>query len=77
MKRKLLIAALAFGTVAGFGSGFASLARGGCRSHHDRRAAFERRVADVCLEAAERRDGREHRGHRGHHRHPGERPPPH
>jgi hypothetical protein len=65
MRRKLLIALLALGTVGGFGSGIASLSRG-CRSHHERRAAFERHVADVCTEAAFRaRD-----------RHPGERPPP-
>jgi hypothetical protein len=72
MRRKLLIAVLAFGTVAGFGSGFFSLARGGCRNHHERRAAFERHVADVCVEAANRANDRHH--HR--HRHPGERPPP-
>lgn len=59
MKRKLLIALFAFGTVAGFGSGFASLAN--CHQrHHERRAAFEQHVADVCVEAAYRaREGRE------------------
>lgn len=53
MKRKLLIALFAFGTVAGFGSGIASMA---CWHHraHERRAAFERHVADVCVEAAYR-----------------------
>lgn len=53
MKRKLLIALLAFGTVAGFGSGIASMA---CWHHRAeaRRAAFERHVADVCVEAAYR-----------------------
>jgi hypothetical protein len=92
MRRKLLIGLLAFGTVAGFGSGFFSMAHGGCRNHHaQRRAAFERHVADVCVEAAQRadrradrRDGRggdwdrfDHRGHHhGRHGHPGERPPP-
>lgn len=58
MKRKLLIALLSFGTVAGFGSGIASMV---CwHSHaHGRRAAFERHVADLCVEAALRaRDGR-------------------
>lgn len=51
MKRKLLIALFAFGTVAGFGSGIASMAM----CHHraeGRRAAFERHVADVCVDAA-------------------------
>jgi hypothetical protein len=52
MKRKLLIALFAFGTVAGFGSGIASMA---CWHHraHERRAAFERHVAAVCVEAAQ------------------------
>lgn len=50
MKRKLLIAVLALGTVGGFASGFRSL-----RCHHQsRRAAFENHVADVCVRAAER-----------------------
>lgn len=53
MKRKLLIALFAFGTVAGFGSGIASMACWHDR-HHERRAAFERHVADVCVEAAYR-----------------------
>jgi len=49
--RKLLIGALVLGTIGGFASGFCSM-----RHHHmSRRAAFERHVADVCLEAAERR----------------------
>lgn len=67
MKRRLLIALLAFGTVFGFGSGFASMA---CRAHHGRdarRAAFERHVADVCVDAALRA-----RADRG----PVDRPPP-
>ena len=53
MKRKLLIALFGFGTVAGFGSGIASMA---CWHHraHERRAAFEQHVADVCVEAAYR-----------------------
>jgi len=51
MKRKLLIALFAFGTVAGFGSGIASMACWHGRAHA-RRAAFERHVAEVCLEAA-------------------------
>lgn len=53
MKRKLLIALFAFGTIGGFGSGIASLAH--CHHHAaERRAAFERHVADVCVRAAER-----------------------
>ena len=47
MKRKLLIGLLGLGTFAGFGHGFASL-----RHHHNRRAHFERHVAQVCIEAA-------------------------
>jgi hypothetical protein len=57
MKRKLLIALFSFGTIAGFGSGIASMA---CWHHRAeaRRAAFERHVADVCVDAAYRaRDG--------------------
>ena len=67
MKRKLLIALFAFGTVAGFGSGIASMACWHSRAH-ERRAACERHVADVCVEAAYRaRDGEG----------PVDRPPPH
>ncbi|UJR84799.1 hypothetical protein [Sandaracinus amylolyticus] len=51
--RKLLIGLLAFGTVAGYASGFASLAH--CaRGHEARRAAFEAHVAEVCTRAAHR-----------------------
>jgi hypothetical protein len=51
MRYRLRIALLAFGTVAGFASGFASLA---CHRHHHeaRRAAFERHIASVCVNAA-------------------------
>jgi hypothetical protein len=49
--RKLLVAALLLGTIGGFTSGFCSVRR----HHNARRAAFERHVADVCLEAVERR----------------------
>ncbi|AKT39415.1 hypothetical protein [Chondromyces crocatus] len=48
MHRKLIITLLAFGAIGGFASGFASL---GCRAHA-RRAAFERHVASVCVDAA-------------------------
>lgn len=47
-KRKLLIAGLALGTVLGFGS---EIVRFRCHSH-GHRAAFERHVADVCVNAA-------------------------
>ena len=55
IKRKLLIGLLAVGTVAGFGL---EIARFRC---HDggRRAAFERHVADVCVDAARRAPGAE------------------
>ena len=47
MRRPFLIALLALGTVAGFGSGFASLA-----CHRHRQAAFEQHIAHVCAQAA-------------------------
>jgi hypothetical protein len=64
MRRRILIFALALGTVLGFGAGFARLAAchrggygpgyagwgGGWRS--DREEAFERHVAEVCADAA-------------------------
>lgn len=50
MKRKLLIAALALGTVGGFASGFASLACG----HRYRRHYMEQKVTDICTKAVER-----------------------
>lgn len=46
MRRKLLIALLAFGTVAGYGSAF--------MHRREHRARFEQHVADVCLDAARR-----------------------
>ncbi len=48
MKRRLLIALLALGTVGGYGAGFAGM---GCRAHA-RRAAMERHVARLCADAA-------------------------
>ncbi len=50
MKRRILIALLALGTVGGYGSAFA------CARHHarERHDAFERHVADLCVGAAER-----------------------
>jgi hypothetical protein len=59
--RKLLIGVLAFGTVAGYASGFASFGHCATRHHEARRAAFEARVADVCTRSAERvYQGRSH-----------------
>jgi hypothetical protein len=49
-----LIAALAVGTVAGFGHGIASLGHCAAERHAERRAAFEDHVAEVCTRAAER-----------------------
>ena len=50
MKRRLLIVLLTLGTIGGFGSGIASM-----RWHaHARRAAFERHVAAVCVDAKRR-----------------------
>lgn len=49
-RKKLLIALLALGTVAGYGWGFHSLRH--CR--YERRQAFERHVAEVCVDAARR-----------------------
>ena len=54
MRRRILIAVLALGTVLGFGAGFAHLRwRGGC-GHHGRygSAAFEERVSEICADAA-------------------------
>jgi hypothetical protein len=57
--RKLLIVLLALGAIAGFTAGFARLWHfhhhgGGYYGWH-RGERLERRVADVCVEAAERR----------------------
>lgn len=57
MRRKVLMAVLGLGAVLGFGAGFARLCYGGWAHHgpgarHERRAAFEKRVADTCTEAA-------------------------
>jgi len=53
MRRRILIGLLAFGAIGGFAAGFARLA---CHRYdggwHGRHEAFERRVADVCADAA-------------------------
>jgi hypothetical protein len=53
MGRKIVIGLLLVGAVAGFAAGFRGLAyhRG---AHWARHAEFERHVADVCVEAAQR-----------------------
>lgn len=56
-KRKLLIGALALGALGGFGAGFARLGARAHERHAHRRAAFEDRVADVCVRAAARAGG--------------------
>lgn len=59
MRRKLLMVALALGAAIGFGAGFARLYHGGFGHYgpggrEGRRAAFEQRVAQTCVEAAKR-----------------------
>jgi hypothetical protein len=48
--RKIAIVLLSLGTIVGFGSGFASMRHRACA----RRDAFEKRVADICVDAARR-----------------------
>jgi hypothetical protein len=48
MKRRILIAVFALGTLAGYGSS----AVHAIREHRERRAAFEHHVAKVCVDAA-------------------------
>jgi hypothetical protein len=45
---RLRIALLAFGTIAGFASGFAHMGR----CHYQRQQAFEHHIAKVCVDAA-------------------------
>jgi uncharacterized membrane protein YsdA (DUF1294 family) len=47
VKRKLAIAALAFGAAAGFAGGFASM----CCHHRWRQQHFKSYVTDVCADA--------------------------
>ena len=56
IKRAFLITFFSLGTIGGFASGFAHLGAH-CASHHQRRAAFEDHVADVCTRAAHRAGG--------------------
>ena len=58
MKRRLLIVLLGFGTIFGFGTGFASMSHHWHHRAEQRRANFESHVADVCVEAAQRADER-------------------
>ncbi len=58
IKRKIVMGLLLLGTVGGFASGFARL---GCHGKQ-RREAFEAKVAETCVRAAqrvEREDGRD------------------
>ncbi len=48
MKRRILMVLLAVGAVGGYAEGFAHMHT----CHHDRRSAFERHVAEVCIDAA-------------------------
>jgi hypothetical protein len=48
-RRRIAIVLLALGTVGGYASGIASLRH----CHGDRQAAWERHVAEVCVQAAQ------------------------
>ena len=63
MKRRLLIGLFTFGTIAGFGSGIASMAWWHGHHAHQRRAALEAHVADLCVGAARRAQADERAGH--------------
>jgi len=63
MKRRALIFALGLGTFLGFGSGFAAMGAHAAQVQQARRAAFERHVADVCVDAARGADRRERAAH--------------
>jgi len=52
VKRRIVMAILAAGAIGGYAMGI----HGACHRHHDRRAAFERHVAEVCVDAARRSD---------------------
>jgi hypothetical protein len=47
MKRRILVALLALGTIGGFASGVASVVH-----HRHHREAWERHVAKICADAA-------------------------
>lgn len=55
MRYRVLKVLLLLGALFGFAGGFASMAFRFHRHHEMRRGYFERHVADVCLEAADRR----------------------
>jgi len=50
IKRKIIMGLLAIGTIGGFASGFASMR---CHGKH-RREAFQDKVAETCVRAAQR-----------------------
>ncbi|HSC86921.1 MAG TPA: hypothetical protein VLC09_06605 [Polyangiaceae bacterium] len=56
MKRFILASLLTLGVIGGLCSGFHSL-----HHHQEHRAAFERHVAELCVDAAERSHHHEHR----------------
>lgn len=74
MKRKLVMGLLLLGTIGGYAAGFSSMR---CRAQA-RREAFEARVADVCVRAAQNVStedegaGEERPRRRGHHAERGE-----
>lgn len=55
MRYRVLKLMLLLGAFFGFAGGFASMALRMHRHHDMRRSYFERHVADVCLDAADRR----------------------
>jgi hypothetical protein len=61
MRRRILIGLLALGALGGFAAGFARLCAHRHGGWHGRHEAFERRVADVCAEAALRATSGERR----------------
>ncbi|MEZ4229236.1 MAG: hypothetical protein R3B89_08735 [Polyangiaceae bacterium] len=54
-RHRVIKVLLLLGALLGFAGGFASLAFRMHRHHDMRRSYFERHVADVCLDAADRR----------------------
>ncbi len=53
MRRRILIALFALGTLGGYGS---AIAQGSCHAR-ERQNAFERHVAKVCADAARHPEG--------------------
>jgi hypothetical protein len=53
MRRRILMVLLGIGAVGGYAAGFAHMHE----CHRARTAAFERHVAEVCVDAANHRSG--------------------